>query len=153
MEVNARYTCLTKAGGVLSKMGDLDDFFGDDLSPRDEPPKRGGRREGAGRKPKGVGAKEYTDYASARARKEVALADKAEMEAEVMAGTLVSREAVRNATATAFAAIAQTLQSIPDRLERQDGISLEVAAKVQAAIDAATDDLSAELERMCNDVK
>lgn len=133
-------------------MSGFDEFFGDDL-PVQEPPKRGGRREGAGRKPKGVGEKEFADYARARARKEVALADKAEMEAEVMAGTLVSRDAVRDAAATAFAAIAQTLQSIPDRLERQEGITLEVAAKVQAAIDAAMEDLSIELERMGNDVK
>lgn len=87
-------------------------------------------------------------YAGAKARKEAALAAKAELDFRVKAGLYLPREAVRTANATAFAAVAQALRSIPDNLERKLGIAPEIADAVGAYIDEAMGDLSNELARI-----
>lgn len=87
-------------------------------------------------------------YAGAKARKEAALAAKAELEFRIKAGQYLPREAVRSALATAFQSVAQALRSIPDNLERKLGVPPEVAESVGLAIDEAMGDLSYTLEQM-----
>jgi phage terminase Nu1 subunit (DNA packaging protein) len=109
----------------------------------------GGEREGAGRKPAGYEKpQEKQDFDVARARHEAAKADLAEIEVKVKSGEWVSRSAVRQACATAFAAIAQGLRSIPDNLERKLGISGDIAEEVAGVIDEALNDLSDQFELM-----
>lgn len=112
------------------------------------------RRPGAGRK---VGGPKNTkdiqdiheDFSAARAKKETWLAEQAELNFKIAAGQYVPREDVQHASATAFAAISQTLRSIPDNLERKLGLSPEVAEEVSRLIDDAMEELSADLEKMC----
>lgn len=87
-------------------------------------------------------------YATAKARKEMALAAKAELEFRVKSKQYLPREAVRSAMATAFQSVAQALRSIPDNLERKLGVSPEVAETVSSAIDEAMGDLAFALEQM-----
>lgn len=85
-------------------------------------------------------------YAGAKARKEAALAAKAELEFRIKAGQYLPREAVRSALATAFQAVAQSLRSVPDNLERKLGVSPEVAESVGTSIDEAMGELAYSLE-------
>lgn len=97
-------------------------------------PGRGGARAGAGRKPSGyVKPKEAVDFDKAKARKEAALADLHELDYKVKSGQYVSRDEVRQASATAFAQLAQSLRSIPDTLERK-GVPTAVCLKVEAVL-------------------
>src|SRR4051794_34944479 len=110
-------------------MSYTDEFFETfELLPAVPQGRGSGSKERVGRKSDEVRAEsDYVEFAKAKARKEIALADKEEMNAAKMAGELVERRAVRDATATALATIAQTLRAIPDNLERQLGIEPEVA--------------------------
>lgn len=87
-------------------------------------------------------------FAGAKARKEAAHAAKAELEYRVKAGMYLPREAVRSAMATAFQAVAQSLRSIPDNLERKLGVTPELAEAVGVSIDEAMGDLAHELEQI-----
>lgn len=87
-------------------------------------------------------------YAGAKARKEAALAAKAELEFRIKSGQYLPREAVRSALATAFQSIAQSLRSIPDNLERKMGVSSEVAEAVGLSIDEAMGDLAYSMEQI-----
>lgn len=110
--------------------------------------KNGGAREGAGRKPSGyVKPQEAVDFDKAKARSETAKANKAELEYKVMIGEYVSRQAVQQAAATSYAALAQTLRSISDELERK-GVPVSVCAKVEEIIDAAMQDHSEQMQLM-----
>lgn len=119
----------------------------------DEPPKvvskNGGAREGAGRK-KGVknDQENYNDYSAARAKKEKFLADNAELDFKRKSGEYIPREEVRQASATAFSIIAQTMRSISDNLERRLGLSPEVTEAIGRAIDEAMDELAKDLQRI-----
>ena len=124
------------------------------------PATNGGARPGSGRKGAAIEAAvkarvdaegDYLDYAVAKAQKETYQARMAELDFNVKSGKFVSRDSVRAACAAAFAAIAQTLRSIPDNLERRVGVSPEVAQEVGNLIDDSMDELSLELERMSND--
>lgn len=64
-------------------------------------------------------------------------------------GELVERSDVRQASATAFSTIAQTLRSIPDNLERTLGLEPEIAEGVGTLIDESLSALADELEKMC----
>lgn len=108
----------------------------------------GGARPGAGKKPGGYQKpQEAIDFDKARVRSEVAKAEKLERENKVAMGELVSRMAVQQAAATAYAALAQTMRSISDNLERQ-GIALDVCASVERTIDAAMADHAKTMELM-----
>lgn len=85
-------------------------------------------------------------YAGAKARKEAALAAKAELDFRVKAGLYLPREAVRSALATAFQAVSQSLRSIPDNLERKLGVSPEIAEAVGISIDEAMGELALAME-------
>lgn len=90
-------------------------------------------------------------YATAKARKEMALAAKAELEFRIKSKQYLPRESVRSAMAVAFQAVAQSLRSIPDNLERKLGVSPEVAESVSTSIDEAMGDLAYSLEQMHQD--
>jgi hypothetical protein len=121
---------------------------------------RGGKRPGAGRKPKegralvqppaapaappvavppppdfggGLIGIEYTD---AKAAHEYWKAQLAEQEFKKRAGDLLDRAQVEQASATVLAAIAQTLRSIPDNLERIGGLAPEQAEAAERIIDS-----------------
>lgn len=129
-----------------------------DIEVLDPLPRRGGRPKGySPKKAKeafdtgadtGDASDGYVAYSKARARTEAAKADLAELDYKVKSGQFVSRVGVRQASATAFATIAQTMRSIPDNLERTLGLNPEVAAAVGASIDAALADLSETLQMM-----
>lgn len=109
----------------------------------------GGARTGAGRKPKDyVKPEAIEDFEEARARNESAKADLNELEFKVKSGEYVARSAVIQATATAYATIAQTLRSLPDHLERRLALAPEVAEEVGRQIDEALGELAAVFERM-----
>ena len=120
-------------------------------------PSRGGRREGAGRKP-GYSPKnaEALDQLSdadlsdlpddstttaikkarAIARKEEALANQAELKYKIDSKEYLSRSAFREASATLLAELAQ-LRSIPDVLERRFALAPEVVQDMEQTIDEA----------------
>lgn len=107
---------------------------------------RGGFRPGAGRKPLGYEKpQEAQDYEAARARNEAAKADINELEYRIKSGEYVEREAVKQAAATALAAIAQALRSLPDTLERKLNVTPEVTELIGAEIDACLESLSQDL--------
>ena len=93
----------------------------------------------------------FVDFATARARKESAAAAMAELQYRIKAREYVGRDAVQAAVASALAAMAQTLRSIPDNIERKLGVDPEVAQEVGLLIDEAMDSLADELERMARD--
>lgn len=109
----------------------------------------GGAREGAGRPAKGfVKPQSASKYDEARARNELAKAELNELEVKTKTGEYGSRAQFRQASATAIAALAQTLRSIPDNLERKLGVSADVATEVGVLIDNALADLASEFEMM-----
>ena len=109
---------------------------------------RGGARPGAGRKYAGyVRPEEAVDYDKAKARKETALADLHELDYKVKSKQYVSRQAVRQASATAMATLAQTARSIVDHLERR-GVPPDVCGKVDDAITDALAETAKALERI-----
>lgn len=114
--------------------------------------KRGGKRPGAGGKkgvPRSETADTYTVYAKARAEKETALARREELKFELESGSVVSRDDVRRATATAYSVITQTLRAIPDNIERRLGLAPEVIEEISRQIDDAMEVLSEDLAKMC----
>ncbi|WP_354684434.1 DUF1441 family protein [Cupriavidus necator] len=112
----------------------------------------GGARLGAGRKPKDyVKPEAIEDFEEARARNESAKADLNELEFKIKSGEYVARVAVVQATATAYAAIAQALRSLPDHLERRLALAPEVAEEIGRQIDEALGELAGVLEKMRGD--
>ena len=110
-------------------------------------PGHGGVRQGAGRKPADYEKpQERIDLDREKARNEKAKADLNELELAVRRGEYVLRAEVRQATATALSALAQTLRSVPDNLERKLGVAPEVAQEVGILIDAALDEVANQFE-------
>lgn len=112
---------------------------------------RGGARTGSGRKSAALEAATADAHimkAKAQAKKEVFLAQMAELDFRKASGELVPRAEVRQASATAFATIAQSLRSIQDNLERRLGIAPEIAEEVGLLIDESLNTLADELEKM-----
>jgi phage terminase Nu1 subunit (DNA packaging protein) len=109
----------------------------------------GGARPGAGGKPAGyVKPQERIDLEREKARNEKAKADLNELELKVKTGQFVSRDAVREATATALSTLAQTLRSVPDNLERKLGVAPDVATEVGNQIDNALSDVATAFEEI-----
>ena len=109
----------------------------------------GGARKGAGAKPAGwEPPPERLDYEAARARNEAAKADLNELELAIKRDEYVLRSSVQEATATALAALSQTLRAVPDNLERKLGVSPDVALEVGVLIDAALDDVANKFEEL-----
>lgn len=108
--------------------------------------KRGGARPGSGRRYQGyVKPDEVISYDKAKARKESAMADLHELDYKVKSGQYVSRNAVRQASATAMAALAQTIRSLPDHLERR-GVPPSVCVQIDAAITEVLGETATALE-------
>jgi phage terminase Nu1 subunit (DNA packaging protein) len=126
------------------------DYFADITDVIPLPPSgHGGARFGAGKKPAGyIKPQEVIDFDAARARNESAKAQMNELELKIKTGEYSSRASFRQATATAMAALAQTLRSVPDNLERKLGVAPETAAEVGAQIDAALNDIANEFQMM-----
>lgn len=113
---------------------DNEDLFYDGFEVLDRIDRRGGAREGAGRKAAGYEKPQRViDFEQAKARKEAALADMHELQFRIKSGEYVSRDSVRQASATILATVAQTLRSVGDNLERQ-GVAPDVCAKVDAIL-------------------
>lgn len=109
--------------------------------------RRGGRREGAGRKPSGYQKPEQViDYEKARARKESALADLNELEFKIKSGQYVSRDQVQQAGATVLSTVAQALRSLSDNLERR-GVPPEICVQVEAAVTETLADAAKDLQK------
>jgi len=87
-------------------------------------------------------------YGGAKAREKVAQAAKAELEYRIKIGQYLPREAVRSALAEAYQAVAQSLRSVPDNLERKLGITPEVSELVSTAIDEAMGELAYAMEQI-----
>lgn len=135
-----------------------------DVELLDAIPRHGGRRAGSGNKkgysPKAAadlfatgeaeGASEQTTvtvaFARSRARKESALADMNELNYKIKAGEYVERAAVREASATLLATLAQSLRSLPDNLERKFHLPSDVAEEVEKVIDGALAALASDME-------
>lgn len=112
-------------------------------------PGHGGARKGAGRKPAGYEKPpEKVQYDEWKARSERATALQRELDLKVNEGKYVARDAVVQATATAYASVAQTLRSIPDHLERRLGIAPELAEEIAKQIDETLSTLADEFELM-----
>lgn len=110
--------------------------------------RHGGARAGAGRKPSGYQkTEEAVSFDKAKARKEAALADLHELDYKIKSGQYVSRIAVRQASATALAQMAQTLRSLSDTLERK-GVPIAICAIVDEVVTEALAETGRELAKM-----
>lgn len=85
-------------------------------------------------------------FDEARARNEAAKASLNELELKIKSKEYVAIASVVQSMATAYSAIAQTLRSIPDNLERKINLDPTVAEEVGRVIDEALADLSNEME-------
>ena len=115
--------------------------------------RRGGARANAGRKSAAVeagSADAHILYSKAKAKKMAFDAQIAELEYKTRSGEYLPRAEYRQATTMALSAIAQTLRSIPDNLERTLGVSPEIAESIEMMIDEALLGLSEDLERLHN---
>jgi len=109
----------------------------------------GGRREGAGRKPKDYEpSAEKVSFDKEKALHEKVKRERAELALKVEAGKLVQRAAVQQAAAAALAMFAQSMRSLPDTIERKLHVSPEVTEEIEKTIDAALDDLAGAFELM-----
>lgn len=112
---------------------------------------RGGKREGAGRKPADyVPPQERLDFEAARARHETAKADLAELEYAIKSGQYVSRDAIRQAGATMLAALVQSMRGLSDVLERR-GVEASVCAMVDEAVNEVLADTGRAIKNISGD--
>ena len=115
------------------------------------PPHRiGGRKGGAHEREVADTLAENGDieYSVARARKEAWTAKKVELDYRIQKNEYVLRAEVRQVCATAFSSLTQTLRSIPDLLERREGLDPLIAEKVSEVIDTVLDDIANEFEML-----
>jgi hypothetical protein len=121
-------------------------------SPRTDAPKstpgHGGARAGAGGVPGVRGARPkteqndaYTILAKAKAKRETYKAHIEELKYKEAAKELVPVRDYELALASGFKAVAATLESLPDILERDVGLTGAQVEKVQMVIDRLRDDL------------
>lgn len=109
----------------------------------------GGTREGSGRKPEGYEPPpEKVDYDRERAEHERVKRKQREFKLAQERGEYLPRDAVRQASATVMAVMAQALRSLPDNLERQFALPPEVVEAISEQCDAALADLSVGLRKM-----
>ena len=101
----------------------------------------GGKRANAGRKP-GPTATANERFTLARAQKEEALARLRQAEADEREGRLLRADDVAEAVTLAHAAVAQTLLTLPDEMERAAGLSPEQAELVERTLHNAMDALA-----------
>ena len=113
----------------------------------------GGRREGAGPKPSGyVPPEGRADFELERAAHEKVKREQREFKLAQERGEYVERAAVRQATATALAVLAQSLRSIADNCERQNpSLSPEVLEMIEQQVDAGLAEVSGAFRAMSGD--
>ena len=63
----------------------------------------------------------------------------------------MSRDKVRGECAKAFSAVAQTLRSLPDALERREGISPALAERIGIYLDDAMSTLCEDFKRLAGE--
>lgn len=100
---------------------------------------RGGARPGAGRKP-GQGVhkdtpKALADFNKAKARREKAKAELAELEVKRALGEYVERSSMQKEMASVIKIMAQGLDTLLDVLERDCGLAADVIERVQQHTD------------------
>ena len=111
----------------------------------------GGAREGAGNKPADyVPSQAKVDLEEERARHEKIKADQREFKLAQERGEYVSRAAIRQASATALAVLAQ-IRSIPDNCERQFALPPEVVELMQQTIDASLNEVALAFKAMAGE--
>lgn len=111
--------------------------------------RRGGARQGAGRKSAALEEANKDSnilYNKAKAKKAAFDAQMAELDYNIKAGKYVLRSDVIQNNSTAYAMIAQSLRSISDNLERRLGISPEVSEEIGLLIDEHLDVLADQME-------
>lgn len=113
-------------------------------------PSHGGHREGAGR-PSGPRSEASKQFEAARARHELAKAQRAELALKVATGEYLPRAAYQQANATALAMLTQAIRSIPDNLERQFKLAPEVLDAISEAHDAALNQVAEQLRMMAGE--
>ena len=102
---------------------------------RKSTPGHGGARPGAGRPPKGEQADAYTELAIARAKRETYKAELAEMEYRQKAGELIPVALHERRMAAVLKVLAVTIESLPDVLERDAGITGLAVERAQMVCD------------------
>ena len=112
----------------------------------------GGTRAGAGRKP-GPVSDANQRFTEARAQKEAALARIRQAEADAAERLLIPASEVEVAVSTAHAAVAQRLLSLPDLLERQHGITPELAEAIEATLHQVMTWLADDLQSLASDLQ
>ena len=106
----------------------------------------GGYREGAGRKPAGYEPPQAKlDFEAERAAHEKVKREQREFKLAQERGEYVSRDAVRQASATLLAVLAQ-IRSIPDNCERQFALPPEAVELMQQTIDAGLAEVAGTLK-------
>lgn len=113
----------------------------------------GGKREGAGRKPASerTASEDLEAYNKAKARVEEAKAEDAEFNLAIKKREYVLRSAVQTASATAVAAIVQSLRSLPDNLERKFNLKPEVVESIAKQVDEALAELGRQFKAMAGE--
>ena len=103
----------------------------------------GGARAGAGAKPDGyVPPAGRADFELERAEHERVKREQREFKLAVEKGEYLPRAAQQQAAATALAVLTQSLQSIPDNLERICGLTPKQAETAQGLVDKALNELA-----------
>lgn len=115
--------------------------------PETKPPSNGhgGYRPGSGRPRKTEQNDAHTLLAKAKAKHESYKAQLAELTYKREIGELMTRQHVEQTTATAYAAVAQSILALPDRLERHAGLTPAQAEIAQQAIHEVLEDLAQRL--------
>lgn len=114
----------------------------------------GGARQGSGRKPGGYQkSQEVKDYDKAKARNEAAKAELNELELRIKSGQYLPRTVVIELVATAYAALTQTLRSVPDNLERTKGLPPEICDAIGVSIDEALADIANQFKMLSGDAQ
>jgi len=112
----------------------------------------GGARRNSGPKPEGSEAAEtQANFDRERAEHERIKRIQREFELEIAQGKYLSRADVSQAAATVIALFTQTVRSIDDDLERNLGVSPEVADAVSKHLDAALSTLSVGLRALAGE--
>lgn len=107
------------------------------------PGQHGGKRPGAGR-PSGSKSGSMTPYealARARAKREIYKAHMAEIEYNVASKKLYPKNEILRTIATTVAVFAEQIRSLPDKLEREAGLTPDQAEIAEREVDAQLEEI------------
>ena len=113
----------------------------------------GGQRENQTGRPKGAttnrpAAAARRQYEEERALHEKVKREQREFDFAVARGAYLPRAAQQSAAATALAILTQSLRSLPDQLERTQGLAPETAEALAVGIDEALAELALAFKAM-----